>query len=130
MSIGPKSWASSSSFYKRSSEFLDLWAALLSKSVWVALVLISSWLNCELRFCLNGKLKNMTFFSANYLKSDNFKGNSVIFCRIWIGLAQIVPKGNLWVKLRLKIFVKSCGKSIFERILKMSLMQILSCAST
>jgi hypothetical protein len=102
MSIGSKSWASSSSFYKRSSEFLTF----------------------ELRFWasrLNGKLKNITFFSANYLKSDNFKGNSVIFCWIWIGLAQIAPKSNLWVKLRLKIFVIFCEKSIFERIFKLSL---------
>jgi hypothetical protein len=101
MSICPKSWASGSSFYKRSSELLIF----------------------ELRFWasrLNGKLKNITFFSAN-LKSDNFKINSVIFCWIWIGLAQIVPKSNLWVKLRLKIFVKFCEKSIFKRIFKVSL---------
>ncbi len=37
------------------------------------------------------------------------------------GLAQIVPKSNLWVKLWLKIFVKFCEKSIFERIFKVSL---------
>jgi hypothetical protein len=59
----------------------------------------------------------MTFFSANYLKRNKFEGNSVI-C---IGLAQIVPKSNLWVKLRLKIFVKFCEKSIFERTFKVSL---------
>jgi hypothetical protein len=101
MSICPKSWASGSSFYKRSSELLIF----------------------ELRFWasrLNGKLKNITFFSAN-LKSDNFKINSVIFCWIWIGLAQIVPKSNLWVKLRLKFFVKFCEKSVFKRIFKVSL---------
>jgi hypothetical protein len=102
MYIGPKSWASSSSFYKRSSEFL-----IVELRLWASR--------------LNSKLKNVTFFSANYLKSDNFKVNSVIVCWIWIGLAQTVPKSNLWVKLRLKIFSKFCEKPIFERIFKVSL---------
>ena len=111
MSIGPKSWAWSSSFYKRSSEFLIFELRFFQN-------------RSELRFWasrLNGKLKTMTFYSANYLKNDNFKGNSVIFCWIWIGLVQIVQMSNLWVKLKLKIFVKFCEISIFERIFKVSL---------
>ncbi len=123
MSIGPKSWASSSSFYKRSSEFLTFELRFCQNRSELRLYLeAQGW--AELRFWasrLNGKLKNMRFFSANYLKSNKFEGNSVIFCWIWIGLAQTVPKSNLWVKLRLKIFVKFCEKSIFERTFKVSL---------
>ncbi len=111
-SIGPISWASSSSFYKRSSEFLIF----------------------ELRFCRNRpKLRlyfeaqvwtvscaselliwiisdiNMTFFNANHLKSVSLKKiDNFLPVFIWI-----LSENNKWFESRLKIIVKFSEKSIF-----------------
>ena len=111
-SIGPKFWASSSSFYKRSSEFLIFELRFCQNRPELRLYFEAQvWtVSCasELLIWIISDI-NMTFFNANHLKSVSLKK----ICNFLPVFIWIILENNEWVKSSLKIIVKSSEKSIF-----------------